>query len=168
MVKGIIPQVEKSVKPEFSLMEIVGHVEKAMLSRGWNKATLTEKSGASSPAVTRFFQDGKVRSDNIFKMLVALDMLNVPLSKSTATHDGDIDYHGSLDRILNSGVENAIGAVKFMLKSRLEQVESEVALKQRMDRLEKGQGKIASEMKEIRLCLQGLASSGTGTDGGPS
>lgn len=75
MVKGIIPQVENKVNNKFALMEIVKLVEKTMISKGWNKLKLTRESGASSAAVTRFFQDGMINSENTFKILTSLGLL---------------------------------------------------------------------------------------------
>lgn len=67
--------MKNEVKEKFPLMEIVARVDDAMKSRGWNKAKLTKESGASSAAVTRFFQDGKISSENTLKILTTVGLL---------------------------------------------------------------------------------------------
>jgi DNA-binding Xre family transcriptional regulator len=61
-------------------MEMVARLEKVMISKGWNKAELTRRSGVSSAIVTRFFQHGKIKSIGLFKILNALDL--IPMTDS--------------------------------------------------------------------------------------
>ena len=67
--------MENKVKKIFPLMEWVAFIESAMVSRGWDKSRLTKESGASSAAVTRFFQDGMINSLNTMKIMAALDLI---------------------------------------------------------------------------------------------
>ena len=87
----IIPQVENNVKSKFSLMELVAFVERAMIDKGWNKRQLTKESGASSAAVTRFFQDGMINSENTFKILSALDLLMAPKQRGLCPVNCDLE-----------------------------------------------------------------------------
>lgn len=65
-----------NVKAKFPLMENVALVEMAMIKRHWNKSALSKESGVSSAVITRFFQDGKISSENLFKILNTLNLLN--------------------------------------------------------------------------------------------
>ena len=67
--------MENKVKKDFPLMEKVAFIESVMASRGWDKSRLTKESGASSAAVTRFFQDGMINSLNTLKILSTLDLI---------------------------------------------------------------------------------------------
>lgn len=68
--------MKKKVNDKFPLMENVALVERAMIKRQWNKSALSKESGVSSAVITRFFQDGKISSENLFKILNTLNLLN--------------------------------------------------------------------------------------------
>ncbi len=68
--------MKKEVKPISPFMEkYIKMAEDAMNKKGWNKATLTSESHASSAAVTRFFQDGMINSENVFKIFNTLGLI---------------------------------------------------------------------------------------------
>lgn len=71
------------VKDKFPLMESVSLVENELNRRGWNKARLVKESGISSRAATCFFQDGKINSENTFRILhIFYPLLGIPARKN--------------------------------------------------------------------------------------
>lgn len=123
--------MKKEVKGKFPLMESVVFVEKAMISRGWNKSQLTKESGASSAAVTRFFQDGMINSKNTFKILHTLNLIKNDYLEQTNFMPGwpedTVEYCQKLKKVLENKEDNEI--VKKMIDAYIEKYEAQTPKK---------------------------------------
>lgn len=103
----IFSQVKGKVKNIFPLMETIAFIKKEMDRRGWNKARLVAESGISSRAATCFFQDGKVNSENTFRILKALDLFSIDQTARSGTIKPYQSVLDLADAILARGDEDS-------------------------------------------------------------
>lgn len=130
-------------------MERVAFIEAAMTTRGWDKSKLTKESGASSAAVTRFFQDGMISSLNTLKILAALDLIKTDAPSCPVGCDPKMaDICKDVKELIESG-EHWGASLDANIKSFKAGFDSDKEIK-----------RISAEMKTLRKAI----SAGRSTD----
>lgn len=143
--------MESKVKEIFPLMERVAFIEAAMMARGWDKSKLTKESGASSAAVTRFFQDGMVSSLNTLKILSALGLIKTDTPscsvgcgqeikklcrKVKKVIESETDYSGALESNIHA-FDKAVEAFHYSIEKEKSEAKDRLEMNERIKELEK-------------------------------
>ena len=102
--------MKKEVKRNISQVELI---RRAMQDRGWNAADLSRASGVSTGVLSRFFHDDGMSADNLFAVLIALDLLAGPESSAPSPYgEANREIHELVEYLLQSGNKDAVNAFK--------------------------------------------------------
>jgi len=84
-----------------------------MRDRGWTAADLSRASGVSTGVLSRFFHDDGMSADNLFAVLIALDLLAGPESPAPSPYgEANREIHELVEYVLQSGNTDAVNAFK--------------------------------------------------------
>ena len=140
--------MKREVKENISQVEFV---RQAMRGRGWNAADLSRASGVSTGVLSRFFHDDGMSADNLFAVLIALDLLAGRESAAPFPYgEANREIHELVEYVLQSGKTDAVNAFKAGLGGVLMYISDRSETAKAISNIEKMLKKLISERMETK------------------